>query len=124
VAYNVRRLGEGGGNTTVVAGYKLSFSHDIFYGVTPPLAPNRSLAAGVFTVSCGSLSMLGAAPFMPNESVQEQHLWQSTNNMITIINPAQPNSIGSSNIRTNVIFACLGLAAKIVIHICFDKHIV
>jgi hypothetical protein len=38
-------LAKGGGLTAVVAGYKLSFPHKTFCGLTPPLAPNRSLYA-------------------------------------------------------------------------------
>jgi hypothetical protein len=40
-----RRLGEGGGYTNVRAGDTLSNLHKCFCGHTPPLAPNRSLAA-------------------------------------------------------------------------------
>ena len=41
-----QRLCEGGAYTTVSAGYKLSFTHYFFCGVTAPLSQNRSLGAG------------------------------------------------------------------------------
>jgi hypothetical protein len=43
------RLCEGGASTNVPAGYKLSFPHCFFCGVTAPLSQNRSLAAGIFS---------------------------------------------------------------------------
>ena len=45
------RLGAGGGYDTVHAGHKRSCSHCTFCGATPPLAPNRQLAAAHFVGS-------------------------------------------------------------------------
>ena len=42
------RLGAGGGDDTVHAGHKRSYSHCSFRGATPPLAPNRQLAEVLF----------------------------------------------------------------------------
>jgi hypothetical protein len=39
-----------GASTTFVAGDKRSIPHNIFCGVTAPLAPNRSLSAGILSV--------------------------------------------------------------------------
>ena len=43
------RLGAAAASTTVHAGYKRSFSHCLFCGRTAAVAPNRQLAAGIFT---------------------------------------------------------------------------
>jgi len=42
------RLGAAAAYTTVYAGYKRSFSHCLFRGVSAAVAPNRQLAAGIF----------------------------------------------------------------------------
>jgi hypothetical protein len=47
-------LAAGGGLTAGVAGHKRSFSHYLFCGATPPLAPNRSLYAGLFNLQYSS----------------------------------------------------------------------
>ena len=47
-----KRLEAGGGYDTVHAGYKRSYSHYTFCGVTPPLAPNRTLSAAIFVCFC------------------------------------------------------------------------
>ena len=48
IAYNDQRLCEGGAYTNVHAGYKFSFSHCFFCGVTAPLSQNRTLYVGIF----------------------------------------------------------------------------
>jgi hypothetical protein len=51
LAPNVRRLGEGGGLTTVPAGDKLSFSHYLFLrGYTPACAKPLVVRSFFFTI--------------------------------------------------------------------------